>query len=162
MEPFETQAALARWAAADLIAQLRALPEDKLAWKPSPEAKSALDVANECISACRMMLPVFGGADWGFLPFPQHETLEEVAADLLSATEEYAAALEAVQPGQLERRVAFPWGTKDGTRCVNLPLIDLIHHRGQVVYLQSILGDAEMHFDGPSFSVAMRAELTMA
>jgi len=160
MEPFETEAALARWAATDMIAQLRALPEDKLAWKPSPEAKSALDVANECIAACRMMLPVFGGADWERMPFPEHETLEAVSTELLSTVEEYASALEAVQPGQLERRVTFPFGTMDGTRCVTMPLLDLIHHRGQVIYLQSILGDAEPHFDGPAFAVAMRAELT--
>lgn len=159
MEPFETEAALARWAAADMIAQLRALPEDKLAWKPSPEAKSALDVVNECIAACQMMLPVFGGADWELMPFPQHGTLEEVAADLLKNVEEYALALEAVQPAQLERRVTFPFGTLDGTRCITMPLLDLIHHRGQIIYLQSILGDAEPHFDGPSFAVAMRAEL---
>jgi uncharacterized damage-inducible protein DinB len=159
MEPFETEAALARWAVADLIAQLRALPAEKLAWKPSPEAKSAVDVANECIAVCRMMLPVFAGADWQRAPFPEHGTLEAVSIELLSIVEEYALALEAVQPGQLERRVTFPFGTMDGTRCVTMPLIDLIHHRGQVIYLQSILGDAEAHFDMPSFSVAMRAEL---
>lgn len=162
MEPFETEAALARWAAADLIAQLKALPQDKLSWKPSPEAKSALDVTNECIAACQMMLPVFAGGDWQRQPFPEHETLEAVSAELLELVEQYAAALETVQPGQLERRVTFPFGTLEGTRCITMPLLDLIHHRGQIIYLQTLLGDAEPHFDGPSFAALMSAELAGA
>ncbi len=36
---------LARWAARDFVHNLEHLPADKLDWKPTPEAKSALQIA---------------------------------------------------------------------------------------------------------------------
>ena len=31
-------------------------------------------------------------------------------------------------------------------RAVSFPVIDAIHHHGQIAYIQSLLGDAETHF----------------
>jgi len=64
-----------------------------------------------------------------------------------SAAAEYAEALQRVDPAQLSRTVSiagafsFPLA-----RAASLPVIDMIHHHGQIAYIQTLLGDEEFHF----------------
>ena len=37
--------------------------------------------------------------------------------------------------------------SRHGTRAACYPLLDLMNHHGQILYLQSLLSDAEMHWD---------------
>jgi uncharacterized damage-inducible protein DinB len=147
MEDLKTAARLLRWLMENLVHNLTFIPEDRLHWKPEPGAKSALEIAGEVIGGQRMMLPVFHGGDWSPQPHPQPKTLEEARSLLLETAAEYAAALESAERAQMDRIVpvfTFPvWAP----RAVLLPVVDAIHHHGQVTYIQTLLGDGESHFD---------------
>jgi uncharacterized damage-inducible protein DinB len=146
MADLKPLARIVRWGTASTIMNLQKLPADKLAWKPEPTCKSALDVVAEVTGVMRSSLPLFSGGAMEFQPEPTAATLEEASARLQEASDAYVAALEAAGD-ELERPVETPFGTFWGTYSVVFGLIDLLHHHGQLTYLQSLLGDAEMHAD---------------
>src|SRR4051812_30208507 len=123
---------MARWAARDFVFNLEALPADRLDWKPSPEAKSALQLAGEVAGVAANTVPILQGGNWAAAPLPQPATLEEARKLVLEQTEAYAAALEAAGPAALHRPVELPFGKFWAERFVLFPMIDLIHHRGQL------------------------------
>jgi hypothetical protein len=140
-----------RWGGESLAQQLAFIPEEKLDWKPTPECKSALQVTGEVAGVMRMLMPLFRGEEMqppqGPLPHPT--SLEEAKAMLEEAVDAYAAALEKAGP-ELERVVPSPFGEMVALQAVLFPMIDLMHHHGQVTYLQCLLGDGENHGDPAS------------
>ena len=66
-------------------------------------------------------------------------------SQLTEASTAYATALDAAGD-ELERPVESPFGTMWASSAVLFGAIDLLHHNGQLTYIQSLLGDAEMHF----------------
>lgn len=153
MADFRPMARVVRWAAGSMAYQLGLLPADKLDWKPTPECKSALEVAGEAAGVMRMMLPVLAGGE--LQPPAQRPeppaSLEAASRALAESAEAYAAALEAAGP-ELDRRLETPFGPLWGTYGVTFGMIDLLHHHGQITYLQSLLGDAENHIDPPAMA----------
>jgi hypothetical protein len=129
-----------------LAANLAAIPADKRDWKPTPESKSALIVTGEAIGVMRMMLPLFSGGDFAMDPYPEPKDLDDAAAQLAEVGGTFAAALEQAGPA-LERRIGSPFGEMWAAHAVLWGMIDLIHHHGQVVYIQGLLGDAAHHGD---------------
>jgi hypothetical protein len=63
-------AEMERWAARDFVFNLEAIPADRLDWKPSPEAKSALQLAGEVAGVAGDTLPVLQGGHWIPPPLP--------------------------------------------------------------------------------------------
>jgi hypothetical protein len=149
MEPFDSAADMVRWTARDLAFQASKLPADKGDWAPGPECKSAVAVMNECTGVMRTSMPVFSGGDMGQFAMPEAKTIEEASALLLETAEEYARALEKVQPGELDRPLHLPWATLQASKAVLYPIIELAHHHGHITYIQMLLGDKENHFDMP-------------
>jgi hypothetical protein len=136
-----------RWAARDLIFNLEALPEEKRDWQPAPGTKSALTVAGEAAGVIENTLVLLQGgeASWGGYPHP--ETLEEARRLVVDVADRYAAALVTMDPASLERTLHLPFGNFRAARFALMPMIELIHHRGQICYLQSLLGDTQVRFD---------------
>lgn len=138
---------MVRWAARDFVFNLEAIPEDKLDWKPSPEAKSALALAGEVATVASSTIPVLQGGGWTPVPLSVPANLADARELVLKNVEEFAIAMEATDPATLQRTLELPFGKFQAARFVLFPLIDLIHHRGQLAYIQSLLGDAEVRFD---------------
>jgi hypothetical protein len=154
MADLTSAAWMVRYGARSLAHNLRFIPEERANWKPAPEAKSALEIAAEVVRAMVMYRPTFDGPDYPSQPppLPRPSTLAEASELLLATAEEYAAALEAAGP-ELERPQAMPFGgTFRASRAVCFPLMDLFNHHGQILYLQSLLGDAEMHWDAAAIA----------
>jgi len=148
MEDLKAAAWMIRYGARSLAYNLEFVPEERAGWKPAPAAKSPLEVAAEVIRAIRMYRPIFDGPGYPDPrpPLPQPTTLEEARSLLLEAAEDYAAALEAAGP-ELDRPQDMPFGgVFRAYRAVCFPLMDLFNHHGQILYLQSLLGDKEMHW----------------
>jgi hypothetical protein len=117
MEDLKSAARLLRWAVENLVYNLSFIPEDRLEWKPEPGAKSPMEIAGEVVSGQRMMLPVFTGGEW------------------------------TPQMTQMDRMVTIHGSPVWAPRAVLLPVVDAIHHHGQITYIQTLLGDGEYHFD---------------
>src|SRR5438128_1781964 len=103
MERLETLAQLVRWAGINTAYNLGFLPADKLDWKPSPDARSALEITNHMAEALRSTAPALTGGDWKLAVFEPARTLEEAQALVRAATEEYAGALLQVRSDDLDR-----------------------------------------------------------
>ena len=147
MHPLEVPAQQLLWASKDTAHNLGFIPEDKLDWKPAPTANSALEIVNHVVYFIRAMIPVVGGAEWQQqVDMTPATTLKEAQDLLTSSAEEYAAALRAVPPGDLRRTINLPFGSFPLARAAMMPAVDLIHHHGQISYIQSLLGDTDMHF----------------
>lgn len=149
MEDLKTAAWMLRYGARSLAHNLEFIPDEYLDWKPEPIAKSALEIGFEAVRAMLMYRSIFEGpnypARWQLPPEPQ--TREELTALLLETAEEYATALEEAG-SELDRAQPMPFGgTFKAYRAVCFPVMDLFNHHGQILYLQSLLGDAEMHWD---------------
>lgn len=147
MHPLETLAGLAKFGTGNTAYNLKFIPEDRLAWKPAPTAKSAYEIIAHIAGVLDCMRPVLEGQPWA----PPQEriptSLDEAQTMLTAAGEAYAAALTRVPPQDLGKVVTV-WGAYSVplARAASMPVVDLIHHHGQIAYLQTLLGDEEMHF----------------
>lgn len=148
MHPLESFAVLAVWAGQNTAYNLKFIPEDKLAWKPAPTANSAFEIVQHVCGALQSMQGVFAGKEWIWPEVPLPTTLAEAQAQLISTTEAYAATLRASNPADLGRIVTVTRAARvvPLSRAATMPVVDLIHHHGQITYLQCLLGDAEYHF----------------
>src|SRR5437660_285776 len=93
MSPLEGLARQAEWIAKNLAYNLDFIPADKLAWKPAPSAKSALDVANESVGFAKGMLPILRGGSFTRPDFAPATTVQAAKELLIATGKEYAAAL---------------------------------------------------------------------
>jgi hypothetical protein len=141
----ESLARLLEWAGPDLAHNLDFVPDDRLHWKPAPDSKSALECAAEAALFAQSMVPVLEGAEW-VRPDYSPGTKEEVQSLLRSASRDYAAALRRIPPEKLGDIVSTAFGDFALGQIAGFPVVDMIHHRGQVCYLQTMLGDRENHF----------------
>jgi uncharacterized damage-inducible protein DinB len=148
MHPLETAASILEWAARNTAYNLEFIPADRLGWKPAPTAKSAYEIIQHVCTAIGGMQPVLkGGSEWAPSPEPLPASLPEAQQQLLSACETYAAALRQVPPSELSRTITIA-GTFQMplARAASMPMVDLVHHHGQIAYIQTLLGDEEFHF----------------
>jgi hypothetical protein len=147
MSPMEALAYQTEWCTKDTAHNLDFIPPDKLAWKPAPSAKSTFEIVNEMVGFGKGMLPVLSGGSFTRAEFAPATTLEAAKELLLAAGREYAQALRAVKAEDIERKVDLGFATFCLGQAAALPVIEYIHHRGQIVYIQTLLGDKEDHFD---------------
>ena len=145
MHPMEGIARLLEWAGPDLAYNLDFIPEDRLDWKPTPDSKSARECAAEAALFMKSMIPVLAGAEWtraDYSPPPK----VEIQGLLRTVSKEYADALRSIPLERLGEVVSMPFGDTPLGQLAGFPVVDVIHHRGQVCYLQTMLGDKENHF----------------
>jgi hypothetical protein len=157
MADLTSVARVVRWGSESLAFNLSCLPADKLDWKPNPESKSAFEVTGEALGVIRMMTgliqkghferpPGASGGEGGPMQYPKPADLADARRQVKEAGEAFAAALDGAGP-ELDKPVETPFGTMLASRCVLWAMIDLIHHHGQVSYIQSLLGDKDQHFN---------------
>jgi uncharacterized damage-inducible protein DinB len=146
MEDLKPIARTVRWATASMIHNLGEIPADKLDWKPESTCKSALQVVGEVVGVMEMSKSVFAGGGFELKPHPVPANLEEATSMLQETSEAYACALESAG-SELERAVETPFGPLWGTYSVTFGMVDLLHHHGQITFIQSLLGDTEHHGD---------------
>jgi DinB family protein len=146
MHPLDTVAGVAEFGGNNLAYNLEFIPADKLGWKPAPGAKSALEIVRHVTGALTFMRPVLTGGAYtrGEIPLPAD--LQSAQEMIRRAARDYAAALRQVDPGRLGDMIELPFGTFPLAQCAGFPAFDVMHHHGQIAYIQTLLGDQEDHF----------------
>ncbi|MDF2441001.1 MAG: hypothetical protein JWN98_1985 [Abditibacteriota bacterium] len=144
MHPFETLIRQLEFMSANLAHNLDFVPDDKLNWKPAPEAASVMEIINH------LGVPLSGMANalkgkWR-VEFESATDREEAKRLIVRLAEEYTQTLRALDTSDLGRTVTTPLGDLPLIVAAGVPVIDLIHHHGQIAYIQSLLGDTESHF----------------
>lgn len=147
MDHLELIAAQTRWSGENIAYNLEFVPDEKLCWKPSPTANSALEIVNHTVGALKGMQEALGTGTWEpprFTPATDRRTAQALIRE---ASRDYAEALRGLAGTDFNRTVQLPWGAFPLRECIHFPVFDLFHHRGQICYLQTIWGDTQDHFD---------------
>jgi hypothetical protein len=145
MHPMEGMAALAEWAGKNTAYNLGFL-DGKVDWKPAEGAKSALEIVNHLSWFVAGMTGVMKTGAWSDPEFTPVTTLAEAQEVLTTGGAAYAAALRGLDPARLTDIVELPFGAFPLARAAAITVVDQLHHHGQIAYIQTLLGDQEMHF----------------
>ena len=138
----------AEWAARNLAYNLDFIPENKLNWKPAPTANSALEIVQHAARAFKYLEGMISGASGEPPEVPLTTTAAEAKQQIIDAAVEYNQFLGTVDPATLTNELPMPFGaTFPVSRVVSMPVVDILHHHGQIAYIQTLLGDTESHFD---------------
>ena len=137
----------AEWAAGNMAYNLDFIPADKLTWKPAPTANSALEIVNHITGVLIGFKPVLSGGSFAEPQFSPATDVVSAKSLLNSAAHDYAEALRAIKPEDMGKTVDLGFGDFPFPVAASMPVTDLMHHHGQIAYIQSLLGDTESHFD---------------
>ena len=140
------------WAMKNLAYNLDFIPDDKLDWKPAPEANSALEIVHHLAGAfahiTAAMQKANGESDVPEVSTPTKPATREAAKEQLAeVTQDFIALLGRVKTEDFNNVIDSPMGKMPFWFLLGMPAIDAIHHHGQIAYIQTLLGDAESHFD---------------
>ncbi|MBV9868197.1 MAG: DinB family protein [Abitibacteriaceae bacterium] len=144
MHPMEMTARQVEWVGQSFAHNLGFIPEDKFDWKPEPTANSAQEIVNHLVSILQGAVGVLNGGEFERKPV-NVSNRDEAQQLILSVTKAQANGLRALAPSDLERTITLPFGAFPLAQAAMMATIDLTHHHGQIVYLQTLLGDTEMH-----------------
>lgn len=136
-------------AADDLMAAFLALPEDKRDWKPTGDARSALNIMAECAilngnAASTLVNRVFT-MDGPMDEF--HARRDKLAEDWQRCealfTENTARLLKAIREtaaDAIASSIETPWGPMELAEIASYPYWNMTYHLGQINYIASMLG----------------------
>ena len=147
MHPLQIPARQIRWAAENIALNLDFIPDDKLRWKPLDLAPSALEIVGHLLDVLARMTPLVGGLESEKPASQTVENREDAQARLIEAAEKYRAMLLDLKPESLDETVEMRMGNLPRGALAVMPVNDLIHHHGQIAYIQMLLGDTETHRD---------------
>ena len=133
-----------------LFDTVKAMPTEKLTWKPAPTSRTVVDLLNEFISTipgsadmltARTMNPDFVS---GFKEGVER-TVAEYESDIRAATKTLYAAMRAFPESDFTHKLSLPWGDMSFLDIMSYPYWNLMYHIGQINYIQTLYGDTDMH-----------------
>lgn len=136
-------------AADNLITALERLPEDKRAWSPQGDARTALDMVAEIALLNGTTAGMIRGKSWpeGYDMNAYFAEKTELAKDetkcrelLKENTADVLAAIAATTDEDLEVQVQMPWGPMSLADICSYPYWNMSYHEGQINYIASMLG----------------------
>jgi hypothetical protein len=138
-----------------LMANARAVPADKLDWKPTETSRSVLNQMGECAG-----VPIFfrrciqeGSADWAtpevraeaMSGWAAYRTLGEIDEDIASNLNDFYSFAEGLTNEQLEPKIeVFPGWSPTAGDLLFAVVWNMIYHLGAISQIQLLLGDQEM------------------
>ncbi len=146
MEEKETLIRLICVTGENLVFNLDFIPDDRFAWRPSSAAKSALEIVNHILENFNHLNGLLGHNT----PEPPVDDIEGAKRALRNVLRRYEQGLRHASPDQLSASIQMPGMAVTVQLLVRMAVIDLLHHHGQVTYIQTLLLDEESHF-APGF-----------
>lgn len=141
--PLELIASQLDWAHKNINNNLDFFAEDKLAWKPAPEAKSVLEIINHAAGTVHSFTSAIAGQTKTELPLAtDREGAKALVTQVISA---HQKTLQALTPEAMEQTVTTPVGELPKGLAAGLPVVEMVNHHGQITYIQSLMGDIESH-----------------
>jgi glutathione S-transferase len=141
-----------------MLTTARAMPEDKLRWKPLDSGRSALELARECTQSLNWCTGVLQGEPMpDFTPEvmqamqseqAQWATLDDCERASVAKFEKLEAIVRSYPDGDLEKTIQLPFiPGKDFSMAdmIMVPYWNNTYHTGQINYIQTLYGDREMH-----------------
>jgi uncharacterized damage-inducible protein DinB len=145
MEDRERLIGLVDWIAKNTNHNLNFIPDDKLDWHPAPQAKSALDIAHEIATSVDSIANLMKTSEY-HTTIARPTSREEAQAAISAAAEAYITTSRSLSEERLAEPVDFFGMDMTVDKVLELPVIEATHHHGQIVYIQTLLGDTKDHF----------------
>ncbi len=128
---------------------LKHIPDDKLDWVPMGKAKTPLLIVVECAAVYKWLASEYRGESntelFEAMMKAEYSGRDEVVALLEASQAEMDAAMDALTEEQLtETREVF-WGPTTVDELLGAGKMHSDYHAGQLNYIQTLLGDDEMH-----------------
>jgi len=136
-----------------LFNMAKAMPEDKLDWKPMDNGRSVMDQVEECAKSPMFFMSLLAteNSDQN-----SEHNVEQDAAQKLTVTEwetecktnnqKLLALLSQLSDEELEQQVELPWGgTASKADVIGYQHWNLVYHQGQISYIQTLYGDLDLH-----------------
>ncbi|RYX81719.1 DinB family protein [bacterium] len=141
--PLELIAGQLDWANTNINNNLDFIPDDKLDWKPAPEAKSVLEIINHAAATVNMFTLVAAGKpQTQLVPVTNREDAKALVTQIVGAHKE---AIKNLDPSELGKMVELPIGPAPLSMVAGIPVVELVNHHGQITYIQTLLGDTQSH-----------------
>lgn len=147
-----------RMALDDLFRTAKAVPPDKIEWKPLEEGRSVLDQLQECAQApefFRTVLeeracPPFDEEKWkqSLKERKEWDTIEKCEERAKVNTEKLLETIRNFPEEDLDVMVYFPFQgglLRSVADIMGFHYWNLVYHTGQINYIQTLYGDKEMH-----------------
>ncbi len=132
------------WATRNLLNALDFIADDKLNWKPEPAAKSVLEIVNHAAGAMQGIAQMLDGGSYE-THFAPAVNRHEAKLLLQKNANFYVTNLRALQPHDMTRTLFFEIGEMPICVLMQMAVLDLVHHHGQIAYIQTLLGDQTDH-----------------
>jgi|YelNatPaOPRAMG01_1025707.scaffolds.fasta_scaffold05406_10 hypothetical protein len=151
----EIARALTLDAANTLIRTLKAMPQEKIEWKPQEHGRCALEQIVECGRTNMLVAQILN--EHGMPPLDpedirqahmRYDSLPKAIAALKDGTQSLLDAIESFSDRYLNDEVTMPFGggtTKKYYEIMFMPYWNMTYHLGQINYIQTLYGDKEMH-----------------
>ncbi len=135
----------------------RAVPAERLAWRPLDAGRSALDLARELAKCPDRGLAALGGEgmneepEAGDAERESWATVEACEAAGEAKLQRFLAVVAAFPDERLEETVELPYGEGGAMRSFTMaemmdhPRWNASYHQGQLAYLQTLYGDGGLH-----------------
>ncbi|MBV9851451.1 MAG: DinB family protein [Armatimonadetes bacterium] len=144
-------------AKADLLKTFEFVPEDRLAWSPSPTARTPLWIVAHCGASNAAFAAILRGEPLPMPPDPaeaaaliraggrETATRLEAVRSVEDSTADIIRALDAVTAARIVTSPESPLGPLPFTVWMQVPAIHMMGHARQLDYLQTIWGDVDYH-----------------
>ena len=137
------------------IADLTAIPDDKIGVSPMGEARSPLHFSAECAGFNGMLVSALKGEaivmpdDAGKEAFyASIDTKEKAIAAIETSTAALVDALGTVSDEALLVEIPMYWGgSMPLYKFAHVAISHMAYHDGQLNYIQSLFGDTEVHWN---------------
>ena len=126
-----------------LIFNFGLIPADKLSWKPAPTSKSALEITNHLAAFVNEVCGSLGGEKQSFATATSGDAASQ---NLTAIGARFTHALSAASGAKLSEIFSPEYGISNEFMATGV-VVDVIHHGGQISYLQTLLGDDQDHFE---------------
>lgn len=142
----------------DLLRAVDALPPEKLDWKPCETSRSVLSQLKEVAMAPQFFIHVIRHGKMPDMTNHAHDSTEKIEHDLvdlastkqkaMEATAELCSAILDFPDDGLDHEITLPFGggmVMTMAEILGLHAWNMTYHYGQINYIQTLLGDVEMH-----------------
>lgn len=142
----------------DLLRAIEALPADKVDWKPCETSRSALSQLKEVAMSPQFFIHVIKHGSMPDMKDHAKSTEDQIRNDLVDAaatkvrvmetTAELCSAISEFPDDDLDQEMVLPFGggmVMTMAEILGLHAWNMTYHYGQINYIQTLLGDTEMH-----------------
>lgn len=142
----------------DIFRTARAVPEDKLSWKPAESSRSALEQLQECAQSPIWSVGLLNDRQVpDFTPemFEQFRTeraawttVDACEAEALNRLPKLLDAIDRFPESDMQQTLFLPFGAGQAFAYWEIMMFaywNAVYHTGQINFIQTMYGDMQMH-----------------